>query len=222
MEYGGPPEPQSRQDVDHAREPCPHRIIDDVGGAFGMGAIGGSIWHSVKGARNSPRGARFRGAVDAVKLRAPVLGGSFAVWGGLFSSFDCLLQGIRQKEDPFNSIASGAITGGVLAMRSGPRAAGKSAVVGGILLALIEGMGILLTRYSSDMMAASANPSPEEIEQMRKEMQQARNKGIELPDVSVGTGEQPGGGFWSATSDASDGLAGVGQWASATSNTKTA
>lgn len=47
-----------------------------------MGAIGGSIWHSVKGARNSPRGARLAGAIDAVKIRAPVLGGNFAVWGG--------------------------------------------------------------------------------------------------------------------------------------------
>jgi mitochondrial import inner membrane translocase subunit TIM17 len=184
-----------------------------------MGAIGGSIWHSVKGARNSPRGARLRGAVDAVKLRAPVLGGNFAVWGGLFSSFDCILQAIRQKEDPFNSIASGAITGGVLALRSGPRAAGKSAVVGGVLLALIEGMGILLTRYSSDAMAASANPSPEEIEQMRAEMNEARKKGIDLPDVG---GTHSGGVFWSATSDASDGLAGVGQWASSGSETKTA
>ncbi|OSX73684.1 hypothetical protein BU14_0331s0002 [Porphyra umbilicalis] len=88
------------QEVDHKREPCPHRIIDDVGGAFAMGAIGGTIWHSIKGARSSPSGARFRGAIDAVKLRVPVLGGSFAVWGGLFSTFDCALVGLRGVEDP--------------------------------------------------------------------------------------------------------------------------
>jgi mitochondrial import inner membrane translocase subunit TIM17 len=180
----------------------------DVGGAFGMGAIGGSLWHSVKGARNSPRGARLRGAVDAVKLRAPVLGGNFAVWGGLFSTFDCILQGIRKKEDPINSIASGAITGGVLAIRSGPRAAGKSAVVGGVLLALIEGMGLLLTRYSSEL-AGNVGPSPEELERMRAEMHAAREKGINIPD----TMDASTGGFWSASSDANDGLAGVGQWA---------
>ena len=30
--------------VDHGREPCPDRILDDIGGAFGMGAVGGGIW----------------------------------------------------------------------------------------------------------------------------------------------------------------------------------
>lgn len=136
-----------------------------------MGAIGGTIWHFVKGARNSPQGARFIGAIDAVKVRAPALGGSFAVWGGLFSTFDCTLQGVRGKEDPWNSIASGAMTGGVLASRSGMRAAGKSAAVGGILLALIEGISIAITRYTSQQAL-----SPEEIKNMREEMERAQGK----------------------------------------------
>ena len=38
------------------RDPCPHRILDDIGGAFSMGAIGGGLWHSVKGARNAAKG----------------------------------------------------------------------------------------------------------------------------------------------------------------------
>lgn len=183
-----PPPPVSR-DVEHQREPCPHRIIDDCGGAFAMGAIGGSIWHFVKGARNSPRGARIAGAVDAVKLRAPVLGGSFAVWGGLFSTFDCALQGARGKEDPWNSVAAGALTGGVLAIRSGARAAGKSAVVGGVLLALIEGVGIVVTRYMSARIQ-----TPEEIAVMRENAERAARD----------QGRGP------------EGLAAVGQWADTT------
>ena len=58
------------------RDPCPHRIFDDIGGAFAMGAIGGGVWNSVKGARNSPRGERLLGSVTAVKARAPVIGGA--------------------------------------------------------------------------------------------------------------------------------------------------
>ena len=50
--------------VDHRREPCPDRIIDDVGGAFGMGAVGGGVWHLVKGIKNSPSGARMLGGVQ--------------------------------------------------------------------------------------------------------------------------------------------------------------
>lgn len=46
------------------------------------------------------------------------LAGSFAVWGGLFSTIDCGLVRLRGKEDPWNSITSGAMTGAILAARS--------------------------------------------------------------------------------------------------------
>jgi len=128
------------------RDPCPYRIIDDFGGAFAMGSIGGAVWHSVKGYRNAPPGARLYSSLAAVKARAPVLGGNFAAWGGTFSTFDCTLAYIRQKEDPWNAIMSGALTGGVLAARGGVAVALRSAAFGGVLLALIEGLNIALLR----------------------------------------------------------------------------
>lgn len=66
-------------------------------------AIGGAVWHGVKGFRNSPYGERRIGILTSVKARAPVLGGNFGVWGGLFSTFDCAVKGIRKKEDPYNA-----------------------------------------------------------------------------------------------------------------------
>lgn len=62
---------------------------------------------------------------------------------------DCSMVQIRGKEDPWNSITSGALTGAILAARNGPVAMVGSAAMGGILLALIEGAGILLTRFAS-------------------------------------------------------------------------
>ncbi|XP_004505283.1 mitochondrial import inner membrane translocase subunit TIM17-2-like [Cicer arietinum] len=132
-----------------SREPCPDRILDDIGGAFGMGAVGGSAFHFLKGLYNSPKGARFIGASQAVRLNAPRVGGSFAVWGGLFSSFDCTMVYLRQKEDPWNSIFAGAATGGFLSMRQGLAASARSAAFGGVLLALIEGAGIMLNKFLS-------------------------------------------------------------------------
>nr|POE64920.1 putative serine/threonine-protein kinase iksa [Quercus suber] len=44
--------------LDHSRDPCPWVALSDFGGAFCMGAIGGAIWHGVKGFRNSPYGER--------------------------------------------------------------------------------------------------------------------------------------------------------------------
>lgn len=32
-----------------------------------------------------------------------MLGGNFGVWGGLFSTFDCAVKGVRKKEDPYNA-----------------------------------------------------------------------------------------------------------------------
>ncbi|KAG0258305.1 translocase of the inner membrane [Mortierella polycephala] len=135
---------------DHSRDPCPYVIFSDLGASFAMGAIGGGIWYGIKGAKNSPRGERFPGALVSLKARAPVLGGNFAVWGGLFSTFDCGMKGIRQKEDPWNSIASGFLTGGVLAARGGPKVAMTSAALGGIFLAVIEGLGVVISRAFAD------------------------------------------------------------------------
>ena len=217
---GGPP----ACGVSCRREPCPDRILDDLGAAFGMGAVGGGIWHFGKGVYNSPRGLapRLSGGLSAratahhsqalrcaslllrpgstgdaaaklltrrpqtMRFEAPRLGGSFAVWGGLFSVFDCSLVAVRKKartplaaarrrsltacpqEDPWNAIASGALTGGVLQLRHGLASAGKSAAFGGVLLAGIEGIGILITRLTApppppgldEMMQPSAAPAP--------------------------------------------------------------
>jgi hypothetical protein len=81
------------------------------------GAVGGAIWHGIKGARNAPKGHRIKDSFAAVRLRAPVLGGNFGVWGGVFSVYDCSLAYIRRTEDPWNAIMAGAATGGTLAAR---------------------------------------------------------------------------------------------------------
>ncbi|XP_019094854.1 PREDICTED: mitochondrial import inner membrane translocase subunit TIM17-1-like [Camelina sativa] len=134
---------------DSTREPCPDRILDDIGGAFGMGAVGGSAVFFMRGIYNSPAGARLSGGVQSLRMNGPKYGGSFAVWGGLYSAFDCALVYARQKEDPWNSIISGAATGGFLSLRQGLRASGRSAVLGGVLLALIEGANIMMNKFAS-------------------------------------------------------------------------
>lgn len=117
--------------------------------------------------------------MTSIKARSPVIAGNFAVWGGMFSTIDCTLVHLRKKEDPWNSIISGAATGGILAgmidylsknfslylfwilswitARNGVAAMTGSAIIGGVLLALIEGVGILFTRLSAEQFR---NPSP--------------------------------------------------------------
>ena len=53
-----------------SREPCPDRILDDVGG---------SAFHFLKGIYNSPKGEHLIGGSQAVRMNAPWVGGNFAV-----------------------------------------------------------------------------------------------------------------------------------------------
>ncbi|KAK5679753.1 translocase of the inner membrane [Elasticomyces elasticus] len=100
------------------------------------------------------------GALTAIKARAPVLGGNFGVWGGLFSSFDCAVKGVRKKEDPWNAIIAGGFTGGSLAVRGGPKAIRNGAIGCAILLAVIEGVGIAFQRMMAENTRLDLPPPP--------------------------------------------------------------
>eukprot|EP00055_Hartaetosiga_balthica_P013725 m.71631 g.71631 ORF g.71631 m.71631 type:complete len:164 (-) comp8355_c1_seq1:429-920(-) len=143
-------EPDLNEEIQTMREPCPWRIFEDAGGAFMMGAVFGSLWHGARGYRHAPRGYKMRETFSAIKLRAPALGGSFGIWGGLFATFDCTFMALRGKEDPWNPIASGFVTSGVLAARYGASTAMKSALGGGIILALIEGLTIAMNNWQTN------------------------------------------------------------------------
>lgn len=102
------------------------------------------------------------GSLTAIKQRSPIIAGNFALWGGVFSMIDCTLIHFRKKEDPWNSIISGAATGGILAARNGLPAMAGSALVGGVLLSLIEGVGIMVTRMSAETFSPDAQMQQED------------------------------------------------------------
>ena len=66
------------------------------------------------------------------------------MWGGIFSSVDCLLIYYRQRDDPYNAMVAGFITGGVLAIRGGAAVAFRQACIGGVILLVIETVGNLM------------------------------------------------------------------------------
>ncbi|KAG9083255.1 translocase of the inner membrane, partial [Ceratobasidium sp. 392] len=128
----------------------PYVILNDTGGAFAMGAIGGAIWHGVKGARNSPKGHRIEGMATSIKARAPVIAGNIAAWGGLLSAFNCAALHYRQVEDGWNAVFAGSASGGCLSVRSGPRGALGAAVVGGTIMGVFEGVSVVINRLMVD------------------------------------------------------------------------
>jgi import inner membrane translocase subunit TIM17 len=110
--------------------------------------------------RNSPYGERRIGAITSIKARAPVLGGNFGVWGGLFNTYDCAVKGVRKKEDPWNAIIAGFLTGGSLAVRGGYKSMRNGAISCAILLAVIEGVGVGFNRMMAENTKLEAPPMP--------------------------------------------------------------
>jgi len=127
-----------------ATVPCPNSIIHDAGTGFAVGAVGGSFFHFAQGLRNAPSGTRFAGGLQAMHMNVPRVAGSFAVWCGMYSACDCTLVHLRQKEDHWNSILSGAATSGIFSLRQGFRAVVRSSMQGAIFFALISGAGIMM------------------------------------------------------------------------------
>lgn len=130
-----------------------------------MGCIGGGLFHFIRGMKDAPKGDKFKGGISAMRVRAPILGGNFAVWGGLFSTFDCAILKYRGgKEDPWNSVAAGALTGAVLAVRGGPKAMFRSGLVGGVFIGVIEVASIWVQKYfTNQQMQSMIPPDPPKI-----------------------------------------------------------
>lgn len=113
---------------------------------------------------------------------------------------------MRQKEDPWNSIIAGAATGGFLQMRQGPGPAARSALFGGVLLALIEGAGIMLNRFLSNpqnlppMMEDPAAGMPPGVPMTMGGAPPGAGAGMGMGHASVGTPQmeevKTGGGGW--------------------------
>lgn len=149
---------RSNESGDFTRDPCPLVILNDFGGAFTVGAVGGAVFYGIKGFRNSPYGERWQGIRSAVKVQAPLKAGNFGTWGGLFGFFDCAIKSVRSTEDMWNSILAGAFTGGSLAIRGGYKSFRTNFIFGGIALAVIEGMMVAMNRYMAEPPQAPVLP----------------------------------------------------------------
>jgi import inner membrane translocase subunit TIM17 len=108
---------------------------------------------------------------------------------------------------------SGAATGGVLAMRAGAKAAGRNAVVGGVVMAAIEGLSLVLNRVLMPMFEKQQMEAGMEIDMLsppkdptwishrrskREPLFQPSSSGSLLyspPGSSAGEGAGKAGGF---------------------------
>jgi len=154
--------------------PCPGRIVSELGDGFTIGVCMGSIWYFIKGAYYSVRAERIKGGLTLVSKRAPILGGSFAMWAGLFSTTSCIMVYLRGKEDPINSIVGGAATGFLLSVRGGVRRAIPHGIMGGVFLGVIEVASLLFSSYQKRQEVIMANKQLNEMKRQMERMQSMR------------------------------------------------
>ena len=83
------------------------------------GIVAGSIMYFAQGLILSPRGQRFRTAITHMRDRAPLLGGSIAMWSGGFAFSSGLMKYNRGIDDEWNDTIGGAFTGFIINIRSG-------------------------------------------------------------------------------------------------------
>lgn len=114
--------------------------------------------------------------------------GSFAMWAGCFASCECTLIYLRQRDDPLNAIAGGVFTGGLLAIRGGLNIALKNAIFGGLILAIIEGVGVIFTAVQAQ------NRTAQLAEQQKAQMEMYRQMGMNIggPPPVAKSGDEAG------------------------------
>jgi len=74
-------------------------LFDDFGGGFAMGCTASSIFYFFKGFYNSPKHTRFMAGFTHLRRRAPIMGGTYALWAGMFSLIDLTIYKLRGKTD---------------------------------------------------------------------------------------------------------------------------
>ena len=94
-------------------------IMERLGYGFMVGLTAGAIMYFGHGLYIAPRGQRFLTGFAQIRDRAPLLGGSIALWSGSFAGTSGYLKYKRQTEDEWNDTIGGAFTAFMIHLRSG-------------------------------------------------------------------------------------------------------
>ncbi|KAG0632990.1 Tim17/Tim22/Tim23/Pmp24 family-domain-containing protein [Tuber brumale] len=118
-------------------ESCPVKTAISGGFGFGLGALFGLFMASMSydtpmtglpGApsanlQNLPLKEQLKRGFKDMGQRSYSTGKNFALVGSIFAGTECCIEGFRAKNDMYNGISAGCVTGGVLAAKAGPQAA---------------------------------------------------------------------------------------------------
>ncbi|KAL7270305.1 Mitochondrial import inner membrane translocase subunit tim22 [Rhizina undulata] len=132
------PEQQQMQMVkamQSAMESCPVKTVISGGAGFALGGVFGLFMASMSydtpmtgapGAQalaDLPWREQLKRGFKDMGARSYSSAKNFAIVGSIFAGTECCIESFRAKNDMYNGVSAGCITGGALAAKAGPQAA---------------------------------------------------------------------------------------------------
>ena len=125
--FGQPPSPDV-QLMNSIIESCPAKSILSTGAGFAMGGLFGMFMSSVDTSSSLDKynemttRQQIRYTLKDMGSKSFSTAKQFAVVGGIFAGTECIIETYRAKNDIWNGVSSGCITGSILARSAGPQA----------------------------------------------------------------------------------------------------
>jgi len=165
------------------QDPLLRRLPYEVGIAFSLGLFGSGVFQVFRTLGTYPRGYRWKGLRRSWRYHSRNTAGGFATFTFLFVFSEFLLAGWKNAylrssydsktpvTDPAIIILSGGISGGIMAFRGGLRGVVRGTLLGGIFMAVMEGV-IYVHERKSRMEEEIQKEEMRLIEQQRYQYEQ--------------------------------------------------
>ncbi|KAI5838080.1 Tim17/Tim22/Tim23/Pmp24 family-domain-containing protein [Morchella snyderi] len=117
-------------------ESCPIKTAISGGAGFALGGVFGLFMASMsydtpmtgglpgaKSLADLPLKEQLRRGFKDMGQRSYSSAKGFGLVGAMYAGSECCIEGFRAKNDMYNSVAAGCVTGGALGVKAGPQAA---------------------------------------------------------------------------------------------------
>ncbi|KAJ2384402.1 Mitochondrial import inner membrane translocase subunit tim22, partial [Coemansia sp. RSA 2611] len=120
-----PPTQEQRAAADDFTGSCAFKTVFSGIAGFGIGAVFGLVLSGIEFSSPVDTSASTKQQIKTVfrdmGAKSFSSAKNFAVMAAIYSGSECMIESYRARNDVYNSVAAGCITGGTLAVRTGPK-----------------------------------------------------------------------------------------------------
>ncbi|KAJ3082070.1 Mitochondrial import inner membrane translocase subunit tim22 [Rhizoclosmatium hyalinum] len=146
-------DPMMAMAMSQLTESCPFKSVMALGAGFALGGLFGMFMSSMDTTTNMDEFTK-KSTKEQIRLTLKDMGQrsyssakNFAVVGAVFSGTECVIETYRAKNDIYNGISAGCITGAALAAKGGPVAMGTGCAGFAAFSAAIDYYVSIITAY---------------------------------------------------------------------------